>query len=253
MVLKTTKILVSKGLEPSLNFGSSILRQSRCSVYIANDGFKAMEIFEKIKPDLLLIDQNMEGISGDQVCRSIKSIENWRGTPIVLVSCPSRKKRCQEALCDGVLTKPFTESELFKMMRRFMKLRHRAHERIALSVKTHVQWKEKSFTAFSKDISEGGIFIKTHEEIPVGERIELGLSFFDVPSKEACRITGRVVRAVPPTSKGYIIPGLGISFPEEELKQRRKIATYLSSKKHSSQPIASRQEEIKTAFLGKAK
>ena len=230
------KILVSKGLEPSLNFGKSVFRNARYSVYIASNGRKAMEIFEKIRPDLLLIDQNMEGITGDQLCKTIKSIDTWKKTPVILISTPSGRTVCREALCDGILTKPFTETELFSMLKKFMKLRNRKHERIPLSVKVTVKWKNKSFTSFSKDISEDGMFIKTHEEIPIGEKVALRLNFFDVPQEEDRKLSARVVRTISPESDGYLIPGIGVQFLETEVRERRKIRDYLAFKRAATYP-----------------
>jgi len=57
MRTESKKILVSKGLEPSLNFGKSVFRNARYSVYIASSGTKAMEIFEKIDKSIFYMDK----------------------------------------------------------------------------------------------------------------------------------------------------------------------------------------------------
>jgi len=50
------------------------------------DGDSAINAFEKMHPDLVLLDVEMPGLNGFEVCREIRSRENGRDVPVVMVT-----------------------------------------------------------------------------------------------------------------------------------------------------------------------
>ncbi len=61
-----------------------VLTQEGFSTLLAHDGLKAIELVEKEKPDLIILDLMMPGIDGLEVCRRVRSTD--RRTPILMLT-----------------------------------------------------------------------------------------------------------------------------------------------------------------------
>lgn len=75
------------------------------------DGDAALESIEEVKPDIVLADVNMPGLSGYQICELIRGNEGTRGIPVVLLVGsfePFDKDEAKRVGADRYLTKPFS-------------------------------------------------------------------------------------------------------------------------------------------------
>jgi len=61
-----------------------VLTQEGFSTLLAHDGLKAIELAEKEKPDLIILDLMMPGLDGLEVCRRVRSTD--RRTPILMLT-----------------------------------------------------------------------------------------------------------------------------------------------------------------------
>lgn len=82
----------------------------------------------------------------------------------------------------------------------------RAHKRIPIQVRVRIQYTGREFTADSRNLSAGGVFLDTDRRIPVGTRVKLR---FTVPiiAKYPIRAEGEVVWV-----GGEVPPGLAVRF-----------------------------------------
>jgi two-component system KDP operon response regulator KdpE len=95
-------------------------------VRTANDPEEGLRTFAEWKPDLVITDLMMPGLSGVEVCRAIRSTSS---TPIVVLSVRDHERSKIEALdcgADDYITKPFSIQELLARVRAHMR---RAPER----------------------------------------------------------------------------------------------------------------------------
>ena len=79
-------------------------------VLTVGDGDAAMEKISEFKPDLVLADVNMPGLSGYQICERIKQSEDLAQTPVILLVGsfePFDEQEAQRVGADEFLTKPF--------------------------------------------------------------------------------------------------------------------------------------------------
>ena len=79
-------------------------------VLTVGDGDAAMEKIIEFKPDLILADVNMPGLSGYQICEKIKQSEDFSKTPVILLVGsfePFDEQEAQRVGADDYLTKPF--------------------------------------------------------------------------------------------------------------------------------------------------
>ncbi|MGI2903902.1 response regulator [Tolypothrix sp. VBCCA 56010] len=83
------------------------------------DPLKAVMSIVRHKPDLILLDLNMAGIDGYELCRLIRNNSMFKETPIIFVTGSKGiidKIKARLVGASGYLTKPFSRSELLKMV-----------------------------------------------------------------------------------------------------------------------------------------
>ena len=89
-------------------------------VETAADGDQALTMVRANKPDVVLADVMMPGLTGYQVCESIKTDPELRQIPVVLLVGtfePFDQAEASRVQSDGHLTKPFDTEELIQTYR----------------------------------------------------------------------------------------------------------------------------------------
>jgi len=79
------------------------------------DGTLAAENCRNMRPDLVILDLMMPGMSGLEVCRFIKSDPELRSTPVILLTARAQAADVEAGKAAGVdeyLTKPFSPRDL---------------------------------------------------------------------------------------------------------------------------------------------
>jgi two-component system KDP operon response regulator KdpE len=90
-------------------------------VAIAVDGEEAIAEVERKMPDLVVLDLNLPGIDGMEVCRRLRS---WTQVPILILSVredEAGKVRALDLGADDYLTKPFGVEELLARVRALLR------------------------------------------------------------------------------------------------------------------------------------
>lgn len=98
---------------------SYFLENENFSVVTINDPVKAVLSIIRHKPDLILLDLNMLGIDGYELCRIIRNNSLFQNTPIIFVTGNKGivdKVKAKLVGASGYLTKPFTRAELLKIV-----------------------------------------------------------------------------------------------------------------------------------------
>ncbi|MBL7112275.1 MAG: response regulator [Bacteroidales bacterium] len=104
--------------EDSLTQAESIKMMLEANGFIAihaRNGEEAMEMVKKKRPDLILSDIIMPGMSGYDFCRSVKSDRKLRSVPVVLLTSLSDVEDVMKGLesgADNYIMKPFEEGQL---------------------------------------------------------------------------------------------------------------------------------------------
>lgn len=84
-------------------------------VIAANNGFDALTKLETARPDLILLDVMMPGMTGFELCRKLRENPELRDIPVIFLSAAADKNFVVEALEAGAvdyITKPFHGAEL---------------------------------------------------------------------------------------------------------------------------------------------
>ncbi|MEI6653367.1 MAG: hybrid sensor histidine kinase/response regulator [Verrucomicrobiota bacterium] len=115
----------------NLNVLGAMLSGAGLGVRALPGGALALAAARAELPDLVLLDIQMPGMDGYEVCRRFKADEQLRGVPIIFLSAftqPSDKLRAFEAGGVDYVTKPFAEVEVLARIGTHLQLRrHQLH------------------------------------------------------------------------------------------------------------------------------
>lgn len=119
------KILVLEDDLPSLNLLKDVLEHYGYTVLEAVDGLSAIQIAEKEKPNLAIIDIMLPTLNGYQVCEKLRTIPSLKGMPIIVLTALSEDQhriRAIEAGATDFLSKPFDRVQLMTKIKAFLAL-----------------------------------------------------------------------------------------------------------------------------------
>jgi diguanylate cyclase (GGDEF)-like protein len=94
---------------------AQILEQEGMDVTSLGDPERALDVTAEVKPDLILLDVNMPGVDGHDVCRMLRSTSAWRELPILFLTGelgPEARVECFSAGGDDYIEKPVIREEL---------------------------------------------------------------------------------------------------------------------------------------------
>src|SRR3954468_8917330 len=112
-----TTILVVEDEESFVEALTVGLKREGFRVRVARDGVEALDLFDLVQPDLVLLDVMLPKISGVDVCRQIRSRS---GVPIIMVTAKTAEIDTVVGLevgADDYVTKPYRMRELVARMR----------------------------------------------------------------------------------------------------------------------------------------
>src|SRR3982074_980904 len=88
-----------------------------------SNGFEALDLVRKLRPDLILMDIQLPQVSGLEVTRWIKDDLALRAIPVVAVTAFAMKgdeERIREGGCEAYLSKPISVGKFIETVRRFI-------------------------------------------------------------------------------------------------------------------------------------
>jgi two-component system sensor histidine kinase/response regulator len=115
--------------------GALLLRQGH-EVIAAGSGEEALAKLRTVKPDLVLLDVMMPGMTGFDLCRRLQTQPEWHDIPVIFLSAVSDKSFVMEALAAGAVdyvTKPFHGPELLSRVQVHLNLQN-TRKRLAVAI-----------------------------------------------------------------------------------------------------------------------
>lgn len=115
------KVLIVDDEDATRRLVSVTLAGGDYQVLQARDGPEALDVIRRERPVLVLLDIQMPGVDGIEVCQRVKADPVLRGTTIVMLTAQAQadaRKRATAAGADTFLTKPFSPLQLLELVNR---------------------------------------------------------------------------------------------------------------------------------------
>lgn len=99
----------------------TLLKKEGCEVITATDGFEALAKIADHRPDIIFVDIMMPRLDGYQTCALIKRNQNFKKTPVIMLSSKDGlfdRARGRIVGSEQYLTKPFTREDLLDAIKR---------------------------------------------------------------------------------------------------------------------------------------
>jgi DNA-binding response OmpR family regulator len=108
-------ILVVDDAPPNVKLLRLILKDAGYRVLEAGSGPEALDILRREKPDAMVLDVRMPGMTGYEVCQAVRRDPAFSTLPVIMVtalSLPEERIRGIEAGATDFISKPFNRKEL---------------------------------------------------------------------------------------------------------------------------------------------
>ena len=118
------KILIADDMDTFLRLEKMLLEHSGYEIIMAKSGAEALKKIQTEHPDMVFLDLMMPDITGDTVCRFVKTNKALMNIPVVMVTTKSEAdyvERCKKAGCDDYLNKPITKRDLIDTINKLLK------------------------------------------------------------------------------------------------------------------------------------
>jgi CheY-like chemotaxis protein len=114
------RILLVDDYSDALDMWALCLRQCGYDVLTAADGLQAVEIATAERPDLVVLDLDLPGISGLEVARRLRAFQPTAQIPLIAATGYSHARQLESAAQDfaAVLVKPCEAAMLIKEIER---------------------------------------------------------------------------------------------------------------------------------------
>ena len=113
--MNTKRVLVADDELAILSVVSYKLRNAGLEVITANDGQQALELAKSEVPDLLIIDYEMPGLNGLEVCLQLRAETGTAQMPIIMLTAREMdiaEADVKRARISLVMAKPFSPREV---------------------------------------------------------------------------------------------------------------------------------------------
>ncbi len=117
------RILCVEDNQQNMRLVRKILTTAGYEVFEAFDGMSGIEMAERERPNLILMDVNLPDIDGLEATARLKQQPAFVQTPIIALTANAMhgdRERCLDAGCDGYIPKPITKNELLNTVAHFL-------------------------------------------------------------------------------------------------------------------------------------
>lgn len=226
------KVLLVDDTDFFLEMERSFLRHIPATILTASNGAEALDVAVEHRPDLVYMDVQMPVMDGLSCLKIFKSNPALKSIPVIMVFTPAgdiTKGKLEAAGCDGVITKPIDRQVFLEVGHKFLFDIDRRDKRIPCQIKVDFSAHGKKYQGVGIDLSDGGIFLQSREDLP--EKGNVRLSFqLQTPNSERIEVDGLITWV----NQGFPRPhlgmprGIGVQFRNLGSYDRSIIREYVS-------------------------
>jgi two-component system cell cycle response regulator DivK len=116
-------ILVVEDNDLNMMLFHDLLEVRGYNILQAREGIEALKLARRHRPDLIVMDIQLPGMSGLEVTKWIKEDDALRAIPVVAVTAFAMKgdeEKIRQAGCDAYIAKPMSTSSFLKTIERLL-------------------------------------------------------------------------------------------------------------------------------------
>jgi adenylate cyclase len=149
------KILVVDDAPPNVRLLEAILTANRYAVVTASSGPEALEQVTAEPPDLVLLDIQMPGMDGYEVCMRLRQDVATEFLPVIMVTSSTGEIRVDaiDAGADDFIAKPFNRQELLTRIKSLVRIK-RYHDTIQAQTAELSEWNKSLEARVDKQVQE---------------------------------------------------------------------------------------------------
>jgi CheY-like chemotaxis protein len=189
------KVLIVDDLRAHIDKEKSILHRSDIKIFTATSGEEALAVHKAEKVDLIIVDLDMPGMHGDQLCSLIRRDKALKQVSI-LIACSGTEPelvRIRQCKANSYITKPIRPVQFLESVSQFLDVPERKSYRVLLKARVEGKFGSGPFYCSSQNISISGMLIDTEKALEKGD--VLSCSFF-LPGSECIVTDAEVMRSV---------------------------------------------------------
>ncbi len=117
------KILIVEDNELNMKLFNDLLEAHGYGTVQTNDGRNVIDLARQHKPDLVLMDIQLPGISGLEVTRMIKADDELKHIPVLAVTAFAMKgdeEKIREGGCDDYIAKPISVPNFLETINKYL-------------------------------------------------------------------------------------------------------------------------------------
>lgn len=152
---KKASILIVDDNAANLRLLAGMLKEKNYVIRPVSSGALALQVAHKLPPDLILLDINMPGMNGFEVCKCLKSDEQLKEIPVIFISAMNETTDKVKAFSMGgvdYITKPFQFDEVIARVETHLHIR-----RLTQELEKHNSQLEEMVQQQVKEISDSQI------------------------------------------------------------------------------------------------
>lgn len=217
-------------IEPSdhyRNFLQQFLQRLDYAFLSASGVGEGMELVRSKLPDLVILGDGFADGGELQLCQVITNDPLTGHIPVLMLHSDDRDKSKQAAItsgCTDFLSKPVKVRKLYDSVEQLISRHRRTHIRTPMSVGIMLQGPVDHYGAVSHNFGEGGVFLRTDTQEPLGTMVDLS---FTLPGRaERFRLEGEVIFSSGKKSEGFPT-GMGIKFTGLDPGTKEALSGYM--------------------------
>ncbi|UCE79097.1 MAG: response regulator [Nitrospiraceae bacterium] len=239
------KIIIADDNSFVLMYTGILLKRFEFQALPVKSGVEVLQQIALKGADAIMLDVHMQTMDGISVLRHLKDDKKTVDIPVIMISVDKSAETvnvCRELGCFDYLFKPIKIEMLHEVLQKCFygkKGTDRKYIRVPFNKRAVVTYEGKSHELFVENISEGGIYVRKHEPLPVGSKVDIVISLEG----------GALVR-----SKGVVVhvndlfgdflkmsPGMAIQFSELGKQESEAFNQYVQ--KAIAKDLLEEQEE----------
>ena len=223
MTQQKLKILIADDLRLDLEIEKTFFERRGFEVFTASDGNAALSLAVSQLPALVILDQNMPGLNGTDVCAQLN--QKAQKIPVIIVGAQETEELEQASRNAGAkafVAKSAGREHLLQIVGRILHIPIRKRLRVTVLFSVETDGEKRQTLGQGVDVSEGGMCLEVNQQYELGST--LNLRFLLPGMKEYTEVAAKV-SWVKEAQKGAYLTGL--EFTDLSAMDRRRLSQFM--------------------------